>query len=160
VKIFLPKRYSDVVLEEELEVINSKRVILYLIYKGTCPKTNSYILEMKGIIALSPYISYISDMDAMDSLYLLHRLAVGELQFIHTLEVFNPYTVVDAKRISVGPHRCCILEVREGDGFKNVLLATPDAFSEDEAFNISVGLTTCVTLYTGSVKTGKKPVNS
>jgi hypothetical protein len=37
IKVFMPKRYGDVVSEEDLRVINSKRMILYLIYKGTCP---------------------------------------------------------------------------------------------------------------------------
>ena len=46
-KIFLPRRYGDVVSEEELEAINSQRVALLLIYKGTCPRSNSYILEFK-----------------------------------------------------------------------------------------------------------------
>jgi hypothetical protein len=46
VKLFLPKRDGDV-SDEVLEVVNCKRVVLYLIYKGKCPKTNSYILELK-----------------------------------------------------------------------------------------------------------------
>ena len=47
VKVFLPKRYGDVVSEEDLQVITSKRVALYLIYKRTCSKTISYIIELK-----------------------------------------------------------------------------------------------------------------
>ena len=47
VKFFLPRRYGDMVSDEELQVINSKRVTLYLIYMGTCPKLNSYVLEPK-----------------------------------------------------------------------------------------------------------------
>ena len=47
VKAFLPKRYGDVVSDEALQFINSKRVTIYLIYKENCPKSNSYILEMK-----------------------------------------------------------------------------------------------------------------
>jgi len=46
VKVFLPRRYGDVVSDEDLEAINSQRVAL-LIYKGTCPRSNSYILELK-----------------------------------------------------------------------------------------------------------------
>jgi len=37
VKFFLPRRYGDVVSDEDLEAINSQRVALLLIYKGTCP---------------------------------------------------------------------------------------------------------------------------
>jgi len=47
VKVLLPKRYGDVVSEEDLQVMNTKHVELYLIYKGTCPKTYSYILEVR-----------------------------------------------------------------------------------------------------------------
>ena len=47
VKVFLPRRYGDVVSEEDLEAVNSQRVALLLIYKGTCPRSNSYILELK-----------------------------------------------------------------------------------------------------------------
>ena len=47
VKVLLPKRYGDVLSDEDLQVINSKRVTLYLISKGTCLKSNSYILELK-----------------------------------------------------------------------------------------------------------------
>ena len=46
-KIFLPRRYGDVVSDEDLEAINSQRVALLLMYKRTCPRSNSYILEFK-----------------------------------------------------------------------------------------------------------------
>ena len=35
------------VSDEDLEAINTQRVALLLIYKGTCPRSNSYILELK-----------------------------------------------------------------------------------------------------------------
>ena len=44
VKMFLSKCYYDVVSEEDIEDINSKRVLLYRIYKETCVKSKSYIL--------------------------------------------------------------------------------------------------------------------
>ena len=47
VKVFLPRRYGDVVTDEDLEAINTQRVALLLLYKGTCPRSNSYILEHK-----------------------------------------------------------------------------------------------------------------
>ena len=47
VMFFLPRLYGDVVSVEDLEAINSQRVALLLIYKGTCPRSNSYILELK-----------------------------------------------------------------------------------------------------------------
>ena len=46
-KFFLPKRYCEVVSDEDTEVINSGRVLLYLVYKGTCPKSNSCVLELQ-----------------------------------------------------------------------------------------------------------------
>ena len=47
VKVFLPRRYGEVVSDEDIEDINSGRVLLYLVYKGTCPKSNSYVLELQ-----------------------------------------------------------------------------------------------------------------
>ena len=47
VKFFLRRRYGDVVSVEDLEAINSQRVALLLMYKGTCPRSNTYILELK-----------------------------------------------------------------------------------------------------------------
>ena len=37
VKVSLPRRYGDVVSEEDLEAINSQRVALLLNYKGRVP---------------------------------------------------------------------------------------------------------------------------
>jgi hypothetical protein len=48
VKIFLPRRYGDVLSDEDLEAINTQRVDLLLVYKGTCARSNSYILELKS----------------------------------------------------------------------------------------------------------------
>ena len=42
-KVFLTKRYCDVMSDEDIEDINSKQVLLYLIYKGTCVKAILYI---------------------------------------------------------------------------------------------------------------------
>ena len=36
VRFFLPRRYGDVVSDEDLNAINSQRVALLLIYNGTC----------------------------------------------------------------------------------------------------------------------------
>ena len=46
VKVFLPKGYSAVVRDDDIDDINSNRVSLNLIYKGTCVKTKSYILAI------------------------------------------------------------------------------------------------------------------
>jgi len=47
VKVFLLRRYGDVVSDEDLEAINTQRVALLLMYKGTRSRYNSYILELK-----------------------------------------------------------------------------------------------------------------
>jgi len=47
VKVFLPRRYGDVLSDEDLEAINSQHVALLLIHMGTCPRSNSYILDLK-----------------------------------------------------------------------------------------------------------------
>jgi hypothetical protein len=47
VKVFIPKRYSYVFSDEDIESINSQKVSLNLIYKGLCEKTKSYILAIE-----------------------------------------------------------------------------------------------------------------
>ena len=47
VKLFLTKRYCDVKSDEDIEDINSKRVLLYLIYEGKFVMTIAYILAIK-----------------------------------------------------------------------------------------------------------------
>jgi len=40
VQVFLPKRYSDVVSDEDIDGINSKAVSLHLVYKGYANPSN------------------------------------------------------------------------------------------------------------------------
>lgn len=47
VKVFLPKRYSVVFDDDDIASINAKSITLYLVYKGTCTKSNSYILNLE-----------------------------------------------------------------------------------------------------------------
>ena len=47
IKVFWPKRYSAVVTDVDIDDINSERISLHLIYKGTCVKTKPYILAIK-----------------------------------------------------------------------------------------------------------------
>jgi len=44
---FLPKRYSAVVSEDDIEKINNKLVSLNLIYMGICEKSRSYLLKIE-----------------------------------------------------------------------------------------------------------------
>jgi len=48
VQVFLPKRYSDVVSDEDIDVINSKAVSLHLVYKGVCESSKSYLLAIES----------------------------------------------------------------------------------------------------------------
>ena len=41
VKVFLPRRYGNVVSDEDLEAINTQRVALLLVYKGKYARSNS-----------------------------------------------------------------------------------------------------------------------
>ena len=47
VKVFLSRRYRDVMSDEDLEAINTQRVALLLVYKGKYARSNSYILGRK-----------------------------------------------------------------------------------------------------------------
>jgi len=46
VDIFLPKRYANVVKDEDLENINSRSVYLNLVYKGLCESSRSFLLAI------------------------------------------------------------------------------------------------------------------
>jgi len=46
VKVFLPRRYGAQFSEDDIHSINNKTVSLALIYRGTCPTSNAYILEI------------------------------------------------------------------------------------------------------------------
>jgi len=48
VQVFLPKRYSDVVSDADIDAINSKAVSLYLVYKGVCESSKSYLLAIRS----------------------------------------------------------------------------------------------------------------
>ena len=47
VQVFLPQRYSDVMMDADLESINSKAVALNLVYRGVCESSKSYILAIE-----------------------------------------------------------------------------------------------------------------
>lgn len=47
VKIFLPKRYGGLFTDADLKNINEKSVLLTLRYRGLCPRSDSYILEIE-----------------------------------------------------------------------------------------------------------------
>ena len=47
VSVFLPKRYTGVFTDDDIDRINSKRTKLHLIYKGTCEKIRAYKLEIE-----------------------------------------------------------------------------------------------------------------
>ena len=46
-QVFLPRRYCDVITDTDIEQINSIAVFLHLVYKGVCPTTEAYLLEIE-----------------------------------------------------------------------------------------------------------------
>ena len=40
-QIFLPKRYTEVISDDDIDEINKNSVSLNLMYRGTCPKSSS-----------------------------------------------------------------------------------------------------------------------
>lgn len=45
-KLFLPRRYSEVITDEDIERFNQGK--LCLIYKGVCEQTNGFLLSITG----------------------------------------------------------------------------------------------------------------
>jgi hypothetical protein len=46
-KVFLPKRYGELLTEDDIKFVNERTVILALRYSGTCHISNSYILDIE-----------------------------------------------------------------------------------------------------------------
>ena len=47
VKVFIPKRYSSVFRDTEIDEINNSKIRLFLIYKGKCETTHAHILNLE-----------------------------------------------------------------------------------------------------------------
>ena len=47
VQVFLLKRYSDIMPEEDMDSINSKAVSLQLVYKRVCETSKTYLLAIE-----------------------------------------------------------------------------------------------------------------
>jgi len=95
----------------------------------------------------------------MDPLEILRQFTTGELHFIHYLQPYRPYTIVNVERISDGLHRRTIVTIKENaETYKTVLLAK-DTFTEYEEFNICVGVTMAVTVYPGKDSNGLEKCN-
>jgi hypothetical protein len=45
-KLFLPRRYSEVITDEDIDRFN--KATLYLIYRGVCEQTKSFLLSING----------------------------------------------------------------------------------------------------------------
>ena len=50
VQVFLSKRYSEVLSDDDMDSINSKAVALHLLYKGACESSKSYLLAIESSI--------------------------------------------------------------------------------------------------------------
>jgi hypothetical protein len=46
VRVFLPTRYTNVITDDDITAINTRQVLLYLVYKGACKNTHSYMLQL------------------------------------------------------------------------------------------------------------------
>ena len=46
-QIFLPRRYSDVFTDMDIEQVNSNAVFLHLVYSGICTTTKAYLLAIE-----------------------------------------------------------------------------------------------------------------
>jgi hypothetical protein len=46
-QVFLPRRYSDVVTNTDIEQINSNAVFLHLVYRGVCSTMKAYLLAIE-----------------------------------------------------------------------------------------------------------------
>jgi len=46
VQVFLPRRYSDVFSDTDIEQINSNDAFLHLLFNGVCPTTKAYLLAI------------------------------------------------------------------------------------------------------------------
>jgi hypothetical protein len=46
-KVFLPRRYSEVLTDDDIVGINSGRTKLNLVYRGTCTQTGGHLLPLK-----------------------------------------------------------------------------------------------------------------
>ena len=47
VQIFLPRKYSDVFTDTDIEQINSNAVFIHLFFKGVCPTTKACLLAIE-----------------------------------------------------------------------------------------------------------------
>jgi len=57
-QVFLPRRYSDVVTDTDIEQINSNAVFLHLVYRGVCSTTKAYLLAIDVMHMFSLYYRY------------------------------------------------------------------------------------------------------
>jgi hypothetical protein len=46
-QMFLPRRYSDVISDTDIEQINSNAVFLHLVFNDVCPTTKAYLLAIE-----------------------------------------------------------------------------------------------------------------
>jgi hypothetical protein len=54
-KVFLPRRYSEVMTDDDIADINSGQTKLNLIYRGTCMQTGGHLLALREDEGYAPY---------------------------------------------------------------------------------------------------------
>ena len=89
----------------------------------------------------------------MAAIALLRRLSVRDVFWLQELQENYPYAVIGVHRITVRPHRWCILHVKKGVFTK--FLVHSEAFAEAVELQICVGLILRVLVYTGRKSDGR-----
>jgi hypothetical protein len=45
-RVYLPRRYCDLITDEDIKDINDRKNVFALVYKGTCRSTNQHLLRL------------------------------------------------------------------------------------------------------------------
>jgi len=90
VQVFLPKRYTDVVSDADIDAINSKAVSLHLVYKGVCESSKSYFLAIE--FKIYTFRTHRADMKTQSQHYASKRIGgvnyvKGQQQTVLTLYI-------------------------------------------------------------------------
>ena len=84
----------------------------------------------------------------MAALHLLRKLALREVHLLSELEDGYPYEVVAVDRLTIGPHRWCILHLQKDESDTKFVIEK-DVFTYPEELLVCVGVIESVLVYTG-----------
>ena len=109
--------------------------------RGRVRKQN-YILELQGL----SYINLVPRYGWILAWYYVNWPQGNYISSYHC-RYSSPRNRLE--RVTIGVHRWCIVTVKEDLKVYTNVLITKDIFNEDEEFNIRVGLTIAVIVYSG-----------